>query len=117
MAGSVCYSPIAPLPINHTGLVHDQPYPMSSTPCFILQSLPATIYNRAGPYTGRPISPVTPYSYQVTIQPSIPPTQLLNNEMLKAFENITVSSSPASSQDDIQQPVTHIKTVTKDTAR
>jgi len=42
----VCYSPIAPLPISHTGLVHDQ---------------------------------------------------------------------PASSQNDIQQPITHIETVTEDT--
>lgn len=107
LARSVYYSPIAPLSISHTGLV--QSYPMTSTPCFILQSLPT---NTFGPYTGEPISP---YSSPVAIQPSTPPTQLPNNEMIKAFENITVSSPSIFPQDDIQQPVTHIKTVTKDT--
>ena len=56
------------------------------------------------------VQAISPTSISVSNQPSTPasaPAQLPNDEIVSAFENVTVSSSPASPQvtNDIQKPV------------
>ena len=57
------------------------------------------------------VQAISPTSIPVSNQPSTPasaPAWLPNDEIVSAFENVTVSSSPASPQvtNDIQKPVT-----------
>ena len=56
------------------------------------------------------VQAISPTSISVSNQPSTPvsaPARLPNDEIVSAFENVTVSSSPASPQviNDIQKPV------------
>ena len=72
----------------------------------------------ATPYSEGLISPPISYSIPDSNQPPTPasaPARLSNDEMVRAFENVTVSSSPASPQvtNDIQQSVTGSNTVNK----
>lgn len=104
----------ASVAIGQTGLAHA--YPGASNPYFTFPLMTAISYNNEGL-----ISPPTPYSIPASIPPSTPvsaPAQLVNDKMVKSFENITVSSQPASPQvtDDIEQPaaITGSNTVDND---
>ena len=103
------YYPVPTMPVGQV-----QPYPVAYPNIFMF---PGTT---AAPYTEGLISPPISYSIPESNKPSTPasaPARLPNDEMVKAFENVTVSSSPASSQvtNDIQKPVTGSNTVDNDT--
>ena len=91
-----------------------QPYPVAYPNFFVFSTTAGTTYSEGL------ISPTTSYSIPVSNQPSTPasaPARLPNDEIVSAFENVTVSSSPASPQvtNDIQKPVTDSNTVDNDT--
>ena len=90
-----------------------QPYPVAY-PNFFMFPTAAAI-----PYSEGLISPPVSCSILDSNQPSAPasaPARLPNDDMIRAFENVTVSSSPVSPPvtNSIQQSVTGSNTVDND---
>lgn len=103
------YYPTQPIP--PVGQV--QPYPVAYPNFFMFPTTAAT------PYSEGLISSPLSYSFLDSNQPSAPalaPARLPNDEMVRAFENMTVSSLPVSPQliNNIQQSVTSSNTVDND---
>ena len=103
------YYPAPPMP--PVGQV--QPYFMTYPNFFMFPNITAS------PYSEGLISSPIPYSVPDSNQPPTPasaPARLSNDEMVRAFKNVTVSSSPTSPQvtNDIQLSVAGSNTIDND---